>query len=271
MIGKFFNLILYQPLLNGLIGLYHLVPDIGVAIIVLTIVIKALLWRSSLSALKAQKSNLELQPKLKALQAKYKGNREELGRQLMAFYKQHRVSPLSSFLPLLVQFPILIALYQVFIAGLRLDPTTHTLAANQVAHLYGRLQTIYATTPVSTMFLGMNLANVHNIPLAVIAGALQFWQSKMLVAPKPMVHGGGAKDEDFASATTRNMTYMLPVLTVVFGYQFPAGLALYWCVSALFSIGQQYYFLRKHGPMHPVPVPVNPAALPQGAQPPKQS
>lgn len=263
MIGELFTLILYQPMFNALIGLYHLIPDLGVAIILLTLVIKLLLFRPSLSALKAQQSNLQLQPKLKALQAKYKTNREELGRQMMAFYKQHRVSPLSSLWPVLLQLPILIALYQVFIAGLQTDPQTHLLAAKQLGHLYGGLRSVYSSAPVDTTFFGLGLAAKGNILLAVLAGALQFWQSKMLIAPKPAVSGPGARDEALAATTTRQMTYFLPILTVVFGYQFPAGLALYWVVSTAFSIAQQYYFLRRHGPLHTtVPVPAKLAPPP---------
>jgi YidC/Oxa1 family membrane protein insertase len=265
MISQLFTVILYQPLFNGLIGLYQLIPDMGVAIILLTIAIKFLLFRPSLSALKAQQANLAIQPKLKALQAKFKNNREELGRQLMAFYKEHRVSPLSSLWPVLLQLPILIALYQVFIAGLQTDPETHALVAKQVDHLYGGLKAAFATKAVDTTFFGLELAAKGNILLAVLAGALQFWQSKMLIAPKPAVSGPGAKDEAIAAATTRQMTYFLPVLTVVFGYQFPAGLALYWVVSTAFSVAQQYYFLRRHGPMHA------PAAAPAQGAPEKPS
>lgn len=265
MIGKFFHIILYQPLFNGLIGLYHLIPDLGVAIILLTVAIKLLLYRPAYSALKAQKMNLELQPKLKALQAKYKNNREELGRQLMAFYREHRVSPLSSLWPILIQFPILIALYQVFIGGLHTDPTTHILVGTQVNNLYGGLKAIYATRAVDTTFLGLNLAVKGNIVLAVLAGALQFWQSRMLIAPKPAAKVPGAQDEALAASVSRQTTYFLPFITVLFGYQFPAGLALYWVASTAFSIVQQHLFLRQHGPLYPKPV-----GVPELPHPPEQ-
>jgi YidC/Oxa1 family membrane protein insertase len=256
MIAKFFTLILYQPLFNGLIGLYHLIPDMGVAIVLLTLAIKVLLWRPSISALKAQKSNLELQPKLKALQAKYKNNREELGRQLMGFYKQHRVSPLSSLWPVLIQLPILIALYQVFIAGLQTDSATHVLVGDQINNLYGGLKSIYDSRPLDNTSLGIDLAAKGNIVLAVLAGLLQFWQSRMLMAPKPVAKVPGAQDEALAATVSRQTTYFLPIVTVVFGYQFPAGLALYWVVSTAFAIGQQQYFLKRHGPMYPKLEPV---------------
>ena len=245
---ELFNTILYEPLFNGLIYLYHVIPgkDIGIAIILLTLAIKIILFFPSLSAIKSQKALQETQPKLEALKKKYKNDKEELGRQLMKFYKENKVSPFSSCLPLLIQLPILLALYQVFLNGLITDPTTGLLVPNQLNHLYGYLKDIYSNTPIHSMFLGfVDMAKSKNIILAVIAGALQFWQGKMMVTMKPAIKTAGSKDEDRAASINRQMIYFMPVITVIFGYQFPAGLTLYWIVSTLFTIVQQYYFFRK--------------------------
>ena len=217
----------------------------GVAIIVLTLGIKLLLFWPSLSSIKAQKNLQDTQPKIDELRKKYKDDKEELGKQLMSFYKENKVNPFSSCLPLLIQLPILLALYRAFFRGLEVDATTHLLAGEQVEHLYGYLQNIYATTPIDTSFFGfVDLAEPHNIVLAVLAGAAAFFQSKTLQAKKAAVKSEGAKDENAAAAVTRQMVYFLPIITIVFGYQFPAGVTLYWLVSTLFSLVQQLIFFR---------------------------
>ncbi|RJO59614.1 protein translocase component YidC [Candidatus Parcubacteria bacterium] len=241
---------LYDPLFNGLIFLYKYIPghDLGVAIILLTLLIKALLFWPSLSAIHNQQKMQEIQPKLKELQEKYKDNKEELSRQLMVFYKQNKVNPFSSCLPLLLQLPILIALYKVFFAGINVNPATHLFNADQLSHLYPFLRSTFETSQVSTTFLGfLDLTAKHNIVLALLAGAAQFWQSKMMMSKKPP-KVPGAKDEQVSAIMSTQMTYLLPAITVIFGYQFPAGLSLYWVASTLFQVAQQYYYFKWHKP-----------------------
>ncbi|MBI2416187.1 MAG: membrane protein insertase YidC [Candidatus Kerfeldbacteria bacterium] len=238
---------LYDPIFNALIALYHYLPghDLGVAIIGLTIIIKLVLFWPSLAGLKAQKRLQDTQPKIDELRQQYKDNKEELGRQLMAFYKENKVNPFSSCLPLIIQLPILIALYQTFLHGLQVDGATGLLAADQVQHLYQGLRTIYAITPIDTSLFGwVNLATAHNIVLAVLAGAASFFQAKTLQAKRVTVRSVGSKDENVAAALNKQMLYILPVMTVIFGYQFPAGVTLYWLISTLFSLVQQLYFFR---------------------------
>lgn len=244
---QLYNTFLYEPIFNALIYLYHVLPgqDLGVAIIVLTVVIKLLLFWPSLSALKSQKKLQDTQPKIDAIRKQYKDNKEELGKQLMTFYKDNKVNPFSSCLPLIIQLPILIALYNAFFHGLQVDSTTHLLAGDQIAHLYGWLGTIYTTQSINmTMFGVLDLAAKHNIILAVLAGLAAFYQAKTMQAKRVIIKTEGSKDEDTAAILNKQMMYMLPIFTVVFGYQFPAGVTLYWLVSTLFSLGQQLYFLR---------------------------
>lgn len=239
--------LLYEPIFNTLIYLYHVLPghDMGVAIIILTIAIKVILFWPSLSSLKAQKSLQDTQPKIEALRAKYKDNKEELGKQLMKFYKDNKVNPFSSCLPMLIQLPILIALYRAFFKGLSVDASTHLLASDQVQHLYGFLETTYSTTPIDTFMFGfLDLSATHNVWLAVLAGIASFFQAKTMMAKKAAIKSEGAKDENAAAAISKQMMYFLPIITVVFGYQFPAGVTLYWLVSTLFSLGQQVVFFR---------------------------
>ncbi|MFC1663126.1 YidC/Oxa1 family membrane protein insertase [Patescibacteria group bacterium] len=244
---EFFNTVLYEPLFNALMFLHNYIPgrDLGVAIILLTLVIKFVLYAPSLSAIRQQKIVQDMQPKLAALKKKYKDNREELSKQLVLFYKQNKVNPLSSCLPLLIQLPILFALYRVFFGGLQTDAATGIIVADQLEHLYGPLRDVYSVESLNTMFLGfVDLAKNNNVILALIAGVFQFLQSRMLMSRRPPKVKGSA-DEGVVARSSQTMTYIFPLVTVYFAYLFPAGLALYWVVSTMFQWIQQLIYFRR--------------------------
>lgn len=246
--GNFFNTVLYEPLLNTLMWLYTVIPgaDLGLAIISLTLIIKLLLFYPSLKALRSQKALQEVQPKIEELRKKYKDDKEELGKQMMEFYKENKVNPFSSCLPTLIQLPILWALFRVFYGGLATDPATGLLAAEQLNHLYEPLRAVFETTPVNHIFLGIvDLSASKNIILAGITGVVQFLQARMLTAKRAALKTDGAKDENMAAAMNKQMIYFLPIITVIFGYQFPAGVTLYWLSSTAFTWVQQLIFLRE--------------------------
>ncbi|OGY88034.1 MAG: hypothetical protein A2233_04770 [Candidatus Kerfeldbacteria bacterium RIFOXYA2_FULL_38_24] len=252
--GQIFNTILYEPLFNALIFIYNVLPwkDLGVAIIILTFLIKLLLFYPSLKGLRSQKSLQDVQPKLEEIKKQYKDNKEEMGRQIMKFYKENKVNPFSSCLPMLIQLPILWALFQVFFGGLNTDPKTGFLITEQLNHLYEGLRSIYSTTAINYTFLGVvNLAASKNIALAVITGAVQFLQAKMLQTKRGAVKVPGAKDENMAAALNKQMLYFFPIITVVFGYQFPAGVTLYWLSSTAFTWIQQLIFLKEKNKNNP--------------------
>ena len=240
-----FHAVLYQPMFNLLIWLYEVLPgaDMGFAIIVLTIVIKLLLWPFTHASLKSQKDLQELQPKIDALKEQDKGDKEGLAKAMMEVYTKEKVNPLSSCLPLLIQIPILIALYQVLRAGL--EP--------------GSLSALYSFVPnpgeINPFFLGfVNLARV-SIPLAILAGILQFFQTKMLVSKRPppaLRKKEGAKDEDMMAAMNKSMLYFMPVMTVVIGATLPAGLTLYWVAINAISILQQFFVFRNKSVVPPI-------------------
>ncbi|MDD5567460.1 MAG: YidC/Oxa1 family membrane protein insertase [Patescibacteria group bacterium] len=242
---EIFNTILFEPIFNLLMAIYHNLPphDLGVSIILVTFILKLILFYPAWYSIKSQQAMQEIQPKLDALRKKYAGNREELSRQLVVFYRENKISPFSSCLPILIQFPILIALYQVFIAVSRTDPATGILAANQLEHLYQPLSDIYANTAINGHFLGfVDLTQTKNYVLAGIAAVLQLWQSRMLMSQQPKK----AKSGGMAQNMSRQMMYLMPVITFIFGASFPAGLTLYWGASTAFQIIQQYLFLRWH-------------------------
>lgn len=245
--GNLFDTAIYEPILNALLYIQKILPghDMGLAIILVTLLIKGILYIPSLAAIRSSRQLQTLQPKLKAIQEQYKNDRETLAKEQMKLYKESRVNPLSSCLPVLIQLPILIGLYQVFLHGLKIGDGG-LLASEQLAHVYGWLRDYFATTPLNTLFLNfVDISKNHNVILALLAGGTQFWQSKMLAAPKEP-KTPEAKDEAMTSAMNRQMMYLFPVVTLIFTYNLPAGLGLYWVTSTAFTIVQQYIFLRSH-------------------------
>ena len=239
-----FNTILFEPILNLLMAIYHYLPphDLGTSIIVVTILLKLILFLPSWSSIKSQQAMQEIQPKLDALRKKYENNKEELSRQLLVFYKENKINPLSSCLPVLIQFPILIALYRVFIAVARTHTDTGLLAPDQLEHLYVGLRGFFTSVPINTVFIGLLDLKEKNYIMAGIAAVLQFWQTRMLMKTnKPVVAG----TKNLAQSMSRQMAYTMPIITFIFGASVPSGLALYWAVSTLFQVGQQYVFIRR--------------------------
>ncbi len=229
--SNFFHLILTQPLLNALVWLYNIIPgqDVGLAIIALTLLIRVILVPAFQKSLRSQKELQHLQPQLEEIRRKHKDDKEAQTRATLELYKQHKVNPFSSCLPLLVQLPILIALYRVFLTGLN---------GNVAGDLYP-----FISDPgkIQTTFLGfVNLAS-PNLYFGLAAGLFQFVQSKMM-APKKS--SGGAADKTQALMNAQ-LLYFMPIVTVLIAARLPAGLAVYWIVTTLFAIGQQYYIMRK--------------------------
>ena len=233
MIDIIFHEVLYRPLLNSLIFIYEFIPghDLGIAIIILTILIKVILLPLSRKSIESQKALSKLQPEIKKIQAKYKNDKEKQARAIMEFYKQNKINPASGCLPLLIQLPILIALYKVFLSGLN---------SKVVADLYSFMPQIEHINP---MFLGRVDLSERSIPLAVIAGGLQYVQTKMITAKQAQ---GKDKKSDFASIMNQQMLYMMPIMTAIIALNFPAGLPLYWIVVTLFTISQQYFIMKKN-------------------------
>lgn len=235
---QLFTVIFYQPLWNALVMIYNFIPghDIGWSIILLTIAIKVILFPFSLQSLRSQKAMQTLQPKISALKAQYKDNKEKQASAMMELYKNEKVSPLSSCLPLLIQFPILIALYQVLQAGLG-HPSPELL--------YGFVRNPGTLDP---NFLGVINLSSPNYILAILAGIFQFIQTKMIqVKPPPAAvsETPAAKDESTMAMMNKQMLYVMPVMTVFIGAGLPGGLTLYWLVNNIVTVIQQFYFLKR--------------------------
>ena len=230
--------IIYRPLFNALIFLYNIIPghDIGVAIILLTLAIRFILLPSSLKALKAQKALSRLQPELEKIKAQHKDNKEAQTKALMEFYQKNKVNPLGSCLPLLIQLPVLIALYIVFSKG---------LASADLNILYSFIHNPGKLDPTFLNIIDLSLptggASIFALGpiyfiLPVLSGVLQFFQSWQMI-PKNQ----GGKQADLAVALNKQMMFIFPFMTIAIGAKLPAGLPLYWAVTTLFAIIQQWY------------------------------
>ncbi len=236
--------LIYQPIYNILIGLYNIFGDFGIAIIVMTLLIKAALIPLSRKQIESQKEMTELQPKIKDLQKKYKGDKEQLSKKTMALYKEHKVNPAAGCLPLIIQMIIFITMYRV-INNLA-EGGTLTIHADQLYSFVSEPETI------NGFFLGiMNLAE-PSIILAVVTAAAQFYQLKMMqiknAKKTDLVKKDDKKDSsepDFASIMQKQMLFIVPIMTLFIGMKFPSGLALYWLTSTLFMIAQQWYIMHK--------------------------
>jgi len=233
---NFFYIILYQPLFNSLIVLYNYLPghDFGVAIIFLTIIIRVILYPISIKAVNSQRSLQKLQPQLQEIQKKYKDNREKQAKETLELYKKEKINPFSGILVSLIQIPILIALYRVFWEGL--NPKELTAIYSFIAN----------PGLINPLFLHIiNLAK-PNIVFAVIAGLVQYFQTKMLMPA--ISHKKPEKDKtaDFSQIMQKQMLYVLPIFTIVILINLPSALGLYWIISGLFSIGQQYLIFKKN-------------------------
>ncbi len=224
-----YNEIIYRPILNLLVYLYNIIPghDVGIVIILVTILIRIILAPLFHKSLKGQKAMSALQPKLNELREKHKDDKEAQTKAMLDLYKEHKINPLSSCLPILVQLPILIALYQVFDKALK----------GNLDGLYNFVANPGVLDPTLLGFLDLTKPN---IPLAVIAGLAQFWQSKLMVSSQ---HPSNDPTMKIMSVQT---TYVLPIISIVIAVSLPAGLPLYWVVTTLFAVGQQYYINYTH-------------------------
>ncbi len=224
-----YYVIFYKPLFNLLVFLYNVLPghDIGIAIILLTIIIKILLLPLSWQATRSQKALQDIQPKINEIKEKYKYDKETQAKKLMELYKKEKVNPLSSCFPLLIQFPFLIALFQIFKEGFKPESLKNVYPF------------IHRPESLNPYFLHtINLAQ-PNVWLALLAGLAQYWQTKMLFHNPPAVKGEGSKDEGLMAMMNKQSMYLMPLFTVFIGLKFPGGLTLYWLVTTLLMGLQQ--------------------------------
>jgi YidC/Oxa1 family membrane protein insertase len=216
--------VLWRPLFNGLILFYTILPwqDIGLAIILLTIVIRAALTPILWKAQKAQRDLARIQPEIKKIQEQFKQDREQQGKALMELYAHHKVNPFSGCLLFLFQIPIFIALLHVFQNG---------FDASQLDYLYSFISRPDTINPESFGILDLSQGDIR---IGIIAAITQFIQTKLTIVKQPP-----SEQHPFARALQTQSLYLFPALILFWSYSFPSALTLYWTVMSIFGIVQE--------------------------------
>lgn len=231
-IVSLFNIFLYKPIFNFLVLVYNYFPlhDFGLSIIIVTVVIRFILYIPSVKAVESQRAIQKLQPKINEIQKKYKDDKEKQAQETLELYRQEKINPFSGLFLILIQFPILIALYTVFSSGLK----------------PGELLNLYSFIPnpghINPLFFNIIDLSGPNLVFAVLAGLAQFFQTKMLL-PKP--DKNQKTGAEVSALVQKQMVYIFPFITIAILYKLPSALGLYWIVSGIFSIIQQYFIIKK--------------------------
>lgn len=228
-----YNEILWRPLFNALVFLYNILPvhDLGLAIIILTIVVRLFLAPFLWKARKNQQDLAKLQPEIKKIQEKFKDNREAQTKALMEFYAARKINPFSGCLVILVQIPVLIALFQVF---------RHGFEVSQLKYLYTFVANPGRLDPVSFGIIDLSRGNIY---LGIVAAIAQYYQIK-LSASNTYTDGSAVKKGDFSAIMQKQMIYVFPLLILMWSYTLPSALILYWTVINLIGVLQEIILKR---------------------------
>lgn len=233
MLSGIWDTVLYGPLLNALAFLVSIIPggDVGIAVIVLTLFVKTVLFPLSQRSIESQiKMNL-LAPELKKIKDGG-ASKEEQAKQTFELYKHHRTNPFSGCLLVLIQIPIIFALYYVFFKGINLESGL----------LY---PFIHAPEHVNMVFLGVLDIGQKSIILAALAGVSQYFQASLMPKPVAPEKLTGSFQENFTKSMQTQMKYVFPFVVAFIAYSVSGAVALYWITSNIFAIGQQVYANKK--------------------------
>jgi len=234
MMSFIFNLF-YYPLYNGLVFLSAILPnyDLGISIIVLTIIVKTAILPLSHKASQTQRSLKEIEPKLKDLKEKYKDNQDEQALQTIKLYKEHGINPFVSILLLFIQLPMFIALFYTFKDKIDL--------ASPVLFSFNIIPPV-----VNMMFLGSIDLSSSNIYMAILVGLTQYYQTKLSVPEIPKSQEKNQSFmEDFAKSMNWQVKYFLPVFISYVAYSLNSAVSLFWITSNVYSIIHELFVKRK--------------------------
>jgi len=242
-----FNVLLNQPLLNILIFLHNfLFNNLGLAIIVLTVIIRLILIPVTVPQMKSARRIQEINPELEKLKKKYKDDRQKLAQAQIELYKKYGINPASGCLPSILQFILLISLFQVFNQVIRTGESLEAIK-NQLYSF------ISPPSSLNFNFLYLDLtkpdlikiSNFVQIPglFVILSTVFQFLSSKLMSPAVNKIEREAKKTEektdDMAVAMQKQMLYLFPIMTLFFGYTMPSGVILYWFTFSLFSFLQQ--------------------------------
>lgn len=241
MLGDIWNSVLVNPLFTVLMGIYQFTDSLGISIIILTILIRALMIPAMLPTLKTAKKQRDLMPEIQKLKEKYKDNQQELAKKQLELYKEHGINPASGCASQIVTIIVLIALYGViskFSQGLS--------AADLNTHIYLESLKLGSEESINTNFGYLNLSKTDPFfILAILAGVTQFIASKMQMPyvdkAEQLAKKTTDKNDDLAYNIQQQMVYTMPVMNFVIGLTLPAGMVLYIVTTTIFTVVQTYY------------------------------
>lgn len=233
MISNVWNIVLYKPLLNALAFLVSVIPggDVGLAVIILTILVKVILYPLSQKSIESQAQMNILTPELNKIKASG-ASKEEQAKLTFELYKQHKTNPFSGCLLVLIQIPIIFALYYVFFKGLKFE--------NGLLYSF-----IHVPEQMNMIFLGILDISKKSIVLAVLAGVSQYLQAHFMPQPAPSAGGKASFQDSFSKSMNTQMKYIFPFIVAFIAYSISGAVALYWITSNLFMVGQQIYVKKK--------------------------
>jgi YidC/Oxa1 family membrane protein insertase len=240
-IGELWNLILVDPMTNVLVGLARVFGgNFGISIIIFTIAMRIATWPLTASQYKQSKKMQEIQPKMQELQKKYKGkDPKKLQSETMGLYKEAGINPLGCLIPMLVQFPIWIALYRVINISLGETPESFVGLSDT---LYP-IPFIHEAVPLDNRLLFWNLGQPDATFILPVIVAISMYVQQKLITPQPV--GQLTEAQRQQQQTTQMMTWMMPLIFGFWSLSVPAGLALYWGVSNLSGIVFQYFYMGR--------------------------
>jgi YidC/Oxa1 family membrane protein insertase len=237
-----FHTFLYTPIYNLIVFLVDVVPggDVGLAVVLATVIVKVVLMPLSLSAVHTQRRMKMIEPELKAMKEKYKDDKERQAKEMMALYRTHGVRPFSSILGVIIQLPIIIALYLIFRRESLYNVNTQLLYSF-----------VHVPTVTSPLFLGLFTIAGASIVLAVIAAIAQFALAYFSIQLPGASGEKRSASEDIGRMMAMQARYVLPIMIGVIAYVTSGAIALYFITSSLVGLLQEFVVRRKK---HPVPI-----------------
>lgn len=237
-LSQTFFSVLYQPLLNGLVLIYNFLGhDLGLAVFLLTLLVKLALHPLSVKGMRQQKALSALEPKMKEVRQKYKDDKTQQSRALMELYQKEQISPLSGCLPMIIQLPIIIALYKVFSSGLDANVLSTSL--------YSFVKNPGAISPMLFGLIALN-NKVFVFILAILAALFQFWQLKISNPKKLTEKKTGFGQKDFAASMQKQSLFLFPAITFFVVWRVGAAVGLYWFFSVALSLAEQIIINKRY-------------------------
>lgn len=236
--SSLYHTLFFDPLYNALILLFQILPwaDAGIVVIILTILVRLILYPLSRKAVLTQARMNEIGPDIEKIKEKYKNKPDEQAKATLALYKEKKINPFSGIIVILIQLPLIFALYQIFL---------------HFTEVRADLLYSFVSAPehINTLFLGLLDISGKSALLAVFAALTTYYQLKISMKASPTATPGKVlgMGENLAKNMQSQMKYFFPVMVFFISYQVSAVIALYWLTTNVFSIGQEIFVRRKAG------------------------